>query len=102
MINHFKFCFSDLHSGWNLGISCGEEGIKSASKVDILKTDLIFLQQKAEKAKIIKLRLFAELLDVDGLHTFHAKFCSGEFNVFFKTEKSVSAKFEVFRMFQGC
>ena len=53
-----------------MGISCGEEGMKIASKVDILKTDLIFLQQKAENAKIIKL-----LLDVDGLHTFHAKFC---------------------------
>ena len=55
VINNFKFCFSYLHSGWNLGISCGEEGIKSASKADILKTDLIFLQQKAENAKIIKL-----------------------------------------------
>ena len=77
--------------------------MKIASKIDILKTDLISLQQKAEKAKIIKLRLFAELLGVDGLHTFHAKFCcTGEFNVFFKTKKSVSANFEVFRMFQGC
>ena len=85
-----------------MGISCGEEGMKIASKVDILKTDLIFLQQKAENAKIIKLWLFAEPLDVDGLHTCHAKFCCAEFNVFFKTEKSVSANFDVFRMFHEC